>query len=142
MTVRTILDEKGREVETAGGQMTIAEAADRLTRKKIGSIVVVDDGKRIRGILSERDIVQALAVRGGGALEAPISSAMTTAVKVCSEDSTVNEVMEIMTHGRFRHLPVEKDGVLAGIVSIGDVVRKRIEEIERETEEIKAYIAS
>ena len=99
------------------------------------------DGGKIAGILSERDIVRAVASKGAASLAMPISSIMTSKVTTCGEDHTVNQVMELMTNGRFRHLPVEKDGSLIGIISIGDVVRRRIEDVEREAEEIKAYIA-
>jgi CBS domain-containing protein len=102
---------------------------------------VTGAGGKIAGILSERDIVRAVASKGAGALTAPISAIMTSKVTTCGEDHTVNQVMELMTNGRFRHLPVERDGTLIGIISIGDVVRRRIEDVEREAEEIKAYIA-
>lgn len=140
MNVKTILDEKGRDVVTVGVDMTLAQVVALLTERRIGAVVVVDTGG-IRGILSERDIVRAMATRGAAALDGRVAETMTAKVTVCSEDHTVNQIMEMMTLGRFRHLPVEKDGKLAGIVSIGDVVRKRIEAIEREAEEMKAYIA-
>lgn len=140
MNVKTILDEKGRDVVTVGVDMILSEVVALLTERRIGAVVVVDTSG-IRGILSERDIVRAIATRGTAALGSRVAETMTARVTVCSEDHTVNQIMEMMTLGRFRHLPVEKDGRLAGIVSIGDVVRKRIEAIEREAEEMKAYIA-
>lgn len=142
MTVKAILDEKGHDVVTLGPDARISEAMSVLAEKKIGALVVTDDGGGIRGILSERDIVALIARSGSSALELPVSDAMTASVKLCHEDHTVNQVMEIMTRGRFRHLPVEKDGKLDGIISIGDVVKRRIEDVEREAEEIRNYIAT
>ena len=113
-----------------------------LADNKIGAVVVTGAGGRIEGILSERDIVRAVARKGADALSAPISAIMTSKVKTCGQSHSINQVMELMTNGRFRHLPVEEDGKLVGIISIGDVVRRRIEDVEREAEEIKAYIAS
>ncbi len=142
MTVKSILNEKGRDVVTLGPQARISEAMNHLAEKKIGALVVTDEGGKICGILSERDIVGLIASDGAAALESPVSEAMTASVKLCHEDHTVNQVMEIMTRGRFRHLPVEKDGKLDGIISIGDVVKRRIEDVEREAEEIRNYIAT
>ena len=142
MTVKAILDQKGREVITVTPEISLSDANAKLAEYKIGAVVVVDNANRICGILSERDIVRALAAKGPDAMSAPVSSVMTPNVKVCSEAHSVNQLMEMMTQGRFRHLPVEVDGKLGGLVSIGDVVRMRIEQVEREAEEIKAYIAS
>lgn len=142
MTVKTILDQKGRDVFTVRPDITVAEAGIELSKHKIGAIVVVDSGDKICGILSERDIVRAIAENGPSVLDNPVSSVMTSQVKVCSENHSINELMEMMTKGRFRHLPVEVDGKIGGIVSIGDVVRMKIEQVEREAEEIKAYITS
>jgi CBS domain-containing protein len=142
MTVKAILEQKGHDVVTIEPERTLAEAAELLTSNRIGAAVVTRSDGRIAGILSERDIVRALGHDGADALSKPVSAAMTKEVKICRESHTVNEVMEIMTHGRFRHLPVEKDGRLDGIVSIGDVVKRRIQDVEREAEEIRAYIAT
>lgn len=142
MTVKAILEEKGRNVVTIGPERTLSEAAQILAQHRIGAAVVTHSDGRIAGILSERDIVRALGLEGAEVLSRPVSAAMTADVKICREANTVHEVMEIMTHGRFRHLPVEKDGRLDGIVSIGDVVKRRIQDAEREAEEIRAYIAT
>jgi CBS domain-containing protein len=142
MTVKAILDAKGRDVVTIEPTTSVAEAARILGERRIGAVVVTKGNGRIAGILSERDIVREVGRQGAGALERPISELMTAQVKVCHENNSVNEVMEIMTRGRFRHLPVEEGGRLAGIVSIGDVVKRRIEDAEREAEEIKQYIAT
>jgi CBS domain-containing protein len=141
MTVKQILDQKGRDVVTVSPAMGTEEAVRFLADNKIGAVIVTGPGGKIAGILSERDIVRAVAAKGANALSAPISSIMTSKVTTCGEDHTINQVMELMTNGRFRHLPVEKDGALVGVISIGDVVRRRIEDVEREAEEIKAYIA-
>ena len=142
MTAKAILDEKGRDVFTVGPDVTVSEVGKQLTQHRIGAIVVVDSADRIGGIVSERDIVRAIARNGPGVLDDKVSSVMTSQVKVCDENHSVNHLMEMMTEGRFRHLPVETDGKIGGIISIGDVVRMRIEQVEREAEEIKAYIAS
>lgn len=142
MTVRMILDEKGRDVTTVSRETTLMDAARVLTEQKIGAVVVVDPDRQILGILSERDIVRAIAERGGEVMDQQVASVMTRKVVQCQEESSINEVMEIMTNGRFRHLPVAISGRLAGIISIGDVVRRRIQDVEREAEDMKAYIAS
>jgi CBS domain-containing protein len=142
MTVRSILERKGRDVVTVLPDQTLADAARLLAEHRIGAVVLVNADLSVLGILSERDIVRAIASEGSSALDKPVSAFMTSNVQVCSESATVNEVMQIMTEGRFRHLPVAKDGKLVGIVSIGDVVKRRMEEVEREAEEIRSYIAT
>ena len=142
MTVRAILEQKGHDVFTLGPNEKLSEAIRILAEHRVGALVITNDDRKIIGILSERDIVRVLAKDGVAALDLAVRAAMTPKVKICNEKHTVNELMEIMTTGRFRHLPVERDGLLVGIVSIGDVVKKRIEEIEREAEEIRAYIAT
>lgn len=142
MTVKAILDEKGRELFTLSPDDTIEKAAATLAKHKIGALVVTTENGKIAGILSERDIVRVLADQGASVLKHSVSEVMTKKVKVCKPQHTVHDVMEIMTSGRFRHLPVEVDGVLAGIISIGDVVKRRIEEVEREAEEIRSYIST
>lgn len=142
MTVKLILERKGYDVFSTTPETTLGDAVTMLTKHKIGAIVVCDQNNAIKGILSERDVVRAIAADGADALWKPISETMTVKVSVCTERHTVNQVMEMMTRGRFRHLPVEKDGHLHGIVSIGDVVKLRIEEVERESEDIRTYIAT
>jgi CBS domain-containing protein len=142
MTVRSILDEKGRDVFTIGPGETLTAAIRLLAEKRIGAVVVLRPDGGIGGILSERDIVRALAEGGASALAKPVNAFMTAKVQVCREENTVNDVMEVMTRVRFRHLPVEKEGRLVGLVSIGDVVKRRLEDVEREAEDIKAYIAT
>ena len=142
MNVKAILESKGHDVMTIGPDETLADAISVLAEHRIGALVITNGDRKVVGILSERDIVRIIAKEGAAALSQGVRKAMTAKVKSCSESSSVNEVMEIMTRGRFRHLPVEKNGQLDGIISIGDVVKKRIEEVEREAEEIKQYIAT
>ena len=142
MTVKSILEQKGHDVFTLGPTEKLTEAIKILAEQRIGALVITNGDRKIVGILSERDIVRVIAREGASALEQTVRAAMTPKVNICNENHTVNELMEIMTKGRFRHLPVEKDGMLDGIVSIGDVVKRRIEDVEREAAEIRAYIAT
>lgn len=142
MLVRNILAEKGQEVFTLSREATVQDALQSLADFNVGALVVAAADKAVEGILSERDIVRAIGREGTTILSQPVSRIMTANVKTCTEDSTIPELMEQMTAGRFRHLPVVRDGKLVGIISIGDVVKKRIEEIEREADEIRSYIAS
>ena len=141
MHVRAILDEKGRRVLTVKPDATLQDAARMLHENKIGALVVIGVNEHIKGILSERDIVNAIARHGTDALHKTVSTAMTTNVHRCTEDTSIDQLMSLMSDKRCRHIPVEKDGKLGGMVSIGDVVKSRIREIEFEAEEIKAYIA-
>ena len=142
MTVAGLLEAKGRGVITTAAHVTLAEAIDTLARHRIGALVVVDDAGRIAGIVSERDIVRALARAGAGALDEQVDAVMTRKVMTCVESETINDVMARMTRGRFRHLPVVDRDRLGGIVSIGDVVKARIEEVEREADDMRAYISA
>ena len=142
MTVRDILDRKGGDVHTLSADETLLNAVQALADHKVGALVVSNADKAILGILSERDIVRAISRVGPACLEDRVDSVMTRAVRTCVETTTISELMSEMTDGRFRHMPVERDGKLIGIVSIGDVVKKRIADIEREAEDIKAYIAA
>jgi len=142
MTVAAILAGKGRDVVTTTSAATIGDAVALLAKRKIGALVVVEGTARIAGIISERDVVRAFATDGGDALAKPVSTIMTKTVMTCGEGETIDSVMARMTRGRFRHLPVVSDGRLAGIVSIGDVVKARIEQVEREANEMRAYIAT
>jgi len=142
MQVRHILRNKGREIVTTDGEATLSEAARLLARRRIGAVVVVDGKGTVAGILSERDIVRAVADHSVAALGQSVSRHMTRAVATCSESDTVDELMETMTQGRFRHMPVVEDGRLCGIVSIGDVVKTCIEETTREAQSLREYIAA
>ncbi|PZM10778.1 CBS domain-containing protein [Rhizobium tubonense] len=141
VSIKSILDAKGRDVVTTGPNTTLSEAAKMLNENRIGAIVIVGADGRISGIFTERDVVNAVAKHGADSLGKQVSSLMTTKVHRCREDATINDLMELMTQRRFRHVPVEDKGKLTGIISIGDVVKSRIREIELEAEQIKAYIA-
>lgn len=140
-SVRSILESKGRDVVTISPKVTLAEAARALDEHKIGAVVVVGMENRIVGIFTERDLVRSIGSGGAAALDQPVSAMMTANVYRCNEATTVNELMEVMSSRRFRHVPVEDNGRLCGIISIGDVVKSRIREVETEAEQIKAYIA-
>lgn len=142
MTVKLIMQRKGRDVVSCMPGSTMAEAIAMLARHRIGALVVCDEAHAIKGILSERDVVRVLGTEGEKALHLTVSDVMTHKVQVCYDHNTINEVMEIMTRKRFRHMPVEHEGRLNGIVSIGDVVKARIEQVEREAEDIRSYIAT
>jgi len=142
MTVRTILSLKGRDVATILPQATLADAARLLSEKRIGAVVVTGPGQTVAGILSERDIVRALSKHGAGALAQTVESVMTREVVTCTPEETIPELMQRMTAGRFRHVPVVEHGRLSGIVSVGDVVKHRLEEMERESQALKKYIAT
>ena len=140
MNVTAILKAKGRQVLTAGPETPLTEIARQLSEARIGAIVVTGHAGQIAGIISERDIIRAVAERGGEALQEPVSRSMTRGVKTCDADDTLDELMSKMTAGRFRHLPVLEDGKLAGIVSIGDVVKHHIAAVEREASALREYI--
>jgi CBS domain-containing protein len=141
MNVARIIEEKGRDVVTVSPGASLAEIAAVLSERRIGAVVVVET-EEIRGIISERDIVRAVAKLGGAALQRQGVEFMTPRVVTCVPEDTIDQVMQKMTTGRFRHLPVVEKGRLAGIVSIGDVVKRRIEEVEKEAEQIREYIAT
>jgi CBS domain-containing protein len=142
MIVQRILSEKGRDVVTITANRSIKDAVAELGARRIGALVVVEGGDRIVGIVSERDIVRAIARSGPAILNDVVGTIMTREVMTCSESDAIIKVMGRMTHGRFRHLPVIAGGRLAGIVSIGDVVKARIEEVEREADDMRSYIAT
>lgn len=142
MLVKNILGDKGREVVAISADATLSEAARLLARKRIGAVVVRDAAGTLAGILSERDVVRAVADGSVTALARPVSMYMTRAVATCAESDTVEDIMEMMTIGRFRHVPVLDNGMVTGIVSIGDVVKTRIEETVREAVSLREYITA
>lgn len=142
MQVRHILRDKGREVVGIASDASISEAARLLARRRIGAVVVRDRDGSIAGILSERDIVRAIADDSISALAQNVSAHMTHLLHTCSETDSVDEIMEQMTRNRIRHVPVIEDDRLCGIVSIGDVVKTRIAETEREAVALREYIAA
>jgi CBS domain-containing protein len=142
MTVSIILAQKGREVVSIEPNASLATAISLLAQKRIGALVILGADRRVVGILSERDIVRALAERGAAALAEPVSQTMTRKVSTCSEGETIASIMERMTQGKFRHVPVVDQGQVVGIISIGDVVKHRLQEMERDTAAMHDYILS
>ena len=140
MTVSIILAGKGRDVITIEPGANLAEAIKVLADKRIGAALVLGADRRIAGIISERDIVRALAERGAAVLGEPVSQTMTRKVETCNENETVVTIMERMTAGKFRHMPVVDQGRLVGVVSIGDIVKHRVHEMERESVAMRDYI--
>jgi CBS domain-containing protein len=141
MSVQHILDRKGTNVTTLRPDATIADAAKLLRQKRIGCIVISPDGRRIDGILSERDIAHGLDVHGAAVANMSVTALMTSDLVTCTAADTVAAVMQLMTDHRIRHLPVVRDGALAGIVSIGDIVKDRLEEMAQEAAALQDYIA-
>ena len=140
MTVKAILSKKGTDVLTIEPTTKLADATRLLAEHAIGALVVTGADRRIVGIVSERDIVQELAAHGPAALDLPLTDVMTRRVSTCGMGDTVSSVMERMTQGKFRHLPVVEQGRLAGIVSIGDVVKARLGQLETENQALFDYI--
>ena len=140
MTVRAILDTKGHQVESIQPGAKLSAAVKVLGEKRIGAILVLNMAGHIEGILSERDIVRVLAERGAAVLDEPVSTVMTKKVVTCRAADTVAGIMEVMTLGKFRHLPVVEDSKVVGIISIGDIVKWRVREYETEQEALREYI--
>lgn len=140
MSISSILKSKGGNVISVKPDDTLATVIDTLTSNRIGAVLVMN-GKRVAGVLSERDIVRALAKHGASALDARAADAMTAEVVSARPADTVEHVMETMTVGRFRHLPIIENGELVGIISIGDVVKRRIDDAEHEAQALKEYVA-
>jgi CBS domain-containing protein len=140
MTVKAILSAKGGNVVTIEPNTNVLTAAKLLAERRIGALVVTGPDHRVVGIVSERDIVQRLAEQGASALELSLTDVMTRKVMTCTPADTISSVMERMTAGKFRHLPVVEQGRLTGIVSIGDVVKHRLQEMESEQSALRDYI--
>ena len=139
MTVRAILDTKGHNVQSVEPDAKLASAVKILAERKIGAVLVMSKG-RIEGILSERDIVRVLGERGAAVLDEPVDAVMTRKVVSCKQSDTVAEIMEMMTVGKFRHLPVVDAERVVGLISIGDIVKWRVREYEMEQEALRDYI--
>ena len=143
MQVRHILKEKGRDIVGVSGGTTLVEAARSLAQKKIGALIVQNRDGSLAGIISERDLVRAIADRGASALSDPVDRYMTRAVATCTECDSIDAIMESMTRGRFRHMPVlDENERLCGLISIGDVVKNRIAETVIEAETLRCYISA
>lgn len=141
MNVAQLLNGKGREVASIQPDRTLAEAVHLLSQQRIGALVVMGSDGTLLGMISERDIVRALGEGGASALDQAVSRVMTAKVVTCREKTSIDELMETMTIGRFRHIPVVEDGRVCGIVSIGDVVKHRVAAIEAESQAMRDYIA-
>jgi CBS domain-containing protein len=139
MTVRAILDTKGRQIQSVEPEAKLSVAVKILSERKIGAVLVLRDG-RIEGILSERDIVRVLGERGAAVLDETVSAVMTRKVISCRQNDTVAAIMEMMTSGKFRHLPVVEGDRVVGLISIGDIVKWRVREYELEQEALRDYI--
>lgn len=142
MNVAGMLKAKGRAVTTARPDSTLLEISSKLAAKRIGAIIVVADGGRIAGIISERDVIRTIAERGAAGLSMPVGEVMTRDVISCSESNTIDDLMEMMTRGRFRHCPVVEDDALVGIISIGDVVKYHTAEVQLEVSAMRDYLAT
>jgi CBS domain-containing protein len=140
MTVKAILTNKGSNILTIEPTADVAAAARILAERRIGALVVTGPERRVIGIVSERDLVRVLAERGPAALDLALTEVMTRKVATCSPADTISSIMERMTDGKFRHVPVVEQGRLAGIISIGDVVKYRLHQMEREQEALRDYI--
>jgi CBS domain-containing protein len=140
MHVAAVLKRKGSDVVTIAADQTITEAVNVLTERRIGALLVMDGNDAVDGIISERDIVGALSRSGADVLTQKVSDLMTTDVRSCSCHDTIAEVMTVMTQERSRHLPVIDDGKVVGMISIGDVVKQRLDDTELEVESLRGYV--
>ena len=142
MRISDVIRAKGNAVVTVKPDMDVRALLGVLAEHRIGAVVVSSDGTTVEGIVSERDIVRALAARGATVLSEPVSEIMTRDVQTCKPETPVVELMSVMTHGRFRHVPVVIDERLVAIVSIGDIVKNRVGELEIERDSLTSYITS
>jgi len=142
VNIAQLLKAKGRAVTTARPDVKLLDIIASLASKRIGAIVIVGEKGELAGIISERDVIHALAKSSETVLEDSVSKHMTREVVTCQESTTIDEMMELMTQGRFRHVPVIEDGALIGIISIGDVVKNHIAEVEMEVTAMRGYFAT
>lgn len=145
MLVQQILSSKKRndvtgEVFTIAPDRSVSDVVTVLSERRIGAVVVSEDGKKVAGIISERDIVRELGRNGPGCLDAPVTELMTRKIEHCSPEDKADEVLVRMTAGRFRHMPVMAEGDMVGLISIGDVVKARLDELSMEQESLKEMI--
>jgi CBS domain-containing protein len=140
MRISDLLRRKGNVVVSVKPEQSVTELLDLLAQHAVGALVVSADGTAVDGIVSERDVVRRLQRDGAGLLDAPVSDIMTAQVHTCPPETDLEDLMRVMTQGRFRHVPVLQEGQLIGIVSIGDVVKHRIDELQSERDQLTAYI--
>jgi CBS domain-containing protein len=138
--ISIVLERKGRDVATIGPSATVADAARRLTERTIGALVVTEDERTVLGVISERDIVRRIARDGEAALASSIHSVMSSDVTTCTPGSPVDELYRVLTQQRIRHVPVVEAGRLVGIVSIGDLVKWRMDELAEESHHLQSYV--
>ncbi len=141
VTIKDILNDKGAEVETLGSTAVVGEVAALLRSKGIGAVVVVDDADDVVGLISERDVVHALAEQGDQVLLTPVVEVMSRDTPTCTRAARVDDVAALMTRGRHRHVPVVEDDRLVGIVSVGDVVRSRMDALTETADQLRAYVS-
>jgi CBS domain-containing protein len=141
MNAEMILKAKGNEVITTDPETTVAKAVAKMQQKKIGALVIVGDGAEIAGIVTERDVLHGLAEHGAALLEKKVGDIMTCEVLTAAPGDDVDTLMGLMTRRRCRHIPVEENGVLCGVISIGDLVKSRLDEVEREADQLRDYIS-
>ena len=141
MTVERLLRIKGREVVTIAPRATLADVTHELSAGKFGALIVSEDGRTIQGIISERDVVRTIAEHGASALDLKVEEVMTRDVVTCAVKDKVDHLMAVMSHRRFRHLPVVENGILCGVISMTDVIRHRLDEVEGEASQLRDFIA-
>lgn len=141
MTIASVLQGKPHRLISVAPDESLQHAAEVLTRERIGALLVLKPSGDIAGILSERDIIKAVGVQGADVLDRPVAEVMTREVTCCTPDDTPDQVMAIMTERRFRHVPVRQDGKIVAMISIGDVVKMKVEEAEAESQSLREYIA-
>jgi CBS domain-containing protein len=139
--VSVVLDRKGHEVLTTSADATVADVTAVMVEHGVGALVVTDGSDAVQGIVSERDVLHGLATHGAELLGRKVADVMTSAVQTCAPNTGTTELAEMMTESRIRHLPVVDDGRLVGIVSIGDVVKSRIDELATQAESLEAYVS-
>lgn len=140
MRIERVISNKGAEVLTIAPNASVGDAAILLSEKRIGAVVVCEPGKAPEGILSERDIVRELGRSGAGCLQQTVADLMTRDIRTCSLSDALDDVLSIMTEGRFRHMPVIQDGQMVGIVSIGDIVKSRLNELSMERDALEGMV--
>lgn len=142
MTIAAVLARKGNEVVMADESMSIRDVVGLLHQRSIGAVLITNESSDVIGVLSERDVIHGLATHGPALLDMPARTIMTSPVITCRPTDSVRQVLTLITERRFRHVPVVEDGRLVGLVSIGDLVKRRIEDVEQEAEALKSYIAT
>ena len=141
MTVAAVLKQKGSDVVSVAPTATVADIAEIIATRRIGAVVVLDEGRKLLGIVSERDVVKALAAHGAGVLSVTADQLMTREVTTAVAQTTLNEALQIMDAGYFRHLPVVEDGIVIGIISVRDVVKYTMMVRDHEVDSLKAYVS-